>query len=350
MRVLVSLLCGLLIASPRAFAVDPASTPPASAKPADAAAAKDPAAAPVAKEAPPADEPAATTAPTATAAPEDTGLPGREGELVPRLPELAGDEELVWLNAAGTRFFAFRRPPAKGQTPRGALLIVPDPRAFIDQQAVTRALREIPARGAWLTLALQVPLAEVPSAAPVATPSPSASPPPDTPPTEPTPAATPAPDPAAATPVPAASEAAPDPLCGRIAAALALLESTSPPLVALVAQDENAARALACYPEGLPPGVGAFATIGRWAGKLGGLKLPSIEFVASLDPVARREATRRVEAPREPGAPPHRMVEIDAASRQFGGAEQDLAKRLRGWLERLPVPPAPADKPAKVSS
>lgn len=313
-----------------ARAVEPAAQPdaPPPAASADAAAAKDPASGAPAAPAAVADP----AAPVATAVPEDKGLPGREGELVPRLPALAGDEELVWLNADGARFFAFRRPPAKGQTPRGALLIVPDPRAFIDQQAVTRALRDIPARGAWLTLALQVPLTAT-TAPPQSTPPPAES------------ANPPATPPAAAAPV-----SATDPLCGRLAAALALLESTSPPLIALVAQDDNAARALACYPDGLPPGIGAFAAIGRWAGKLEALKVPSIEFVASLDPVARREAAKRAAAPRGANAPSHRLVELDAATREFGGAEQDLAKRLRGWLERLPVPPPPPDKPAKVSS
>ena len=341
MHAFVVLLCGLLVAMQPARAVEPAAKPDAAA---GAATAADPAA--VKDAATPADpaaikdasgvaapDPAAPAAPVATAVPEDKGLPGREGEILPRLPALASDEELVWLNAEGARFFAFRRPPPNGKTPRGAVLIVPDPRAFIDQQAVTRALRDIPARGAWLTLALQVPLAATPAA-----PQPPTPPPAD-----------PA-NPPATPPVVAAASSTTDPLCGRLAAALALLESTSPPLIALVAQDDNAARALACYPDGLPPGIGAFAAIGRWAGKLEGLKIPSIEFVASLDPVGRREAARRAAAPRGANAPPHRMVELDAATRAFGGAEEDLAKRLRGWLERLPVPPPAADKPAKVSS
>ena len=322
MPVFIILLCGLLLAAQPASGAEPAANAeaPASA-PVDAAPAADATA--------PATPPPAADAPVATAGAEDKGLPGREGELVPRLPLLASDEELVWLNAEGARFFAFRRPPGQGQAPRGALLIVPDPEAFIDQHAVTRALREMPAQGAWLTLALQVPLAAPPAVSPVAAvpPDPAAAPPPTS-----------------AAPPPAS-----DPLCARVGAALALLQSTSPPLIALVAQDDSAARVLACYPDGLPPGLGAFAAIGRWAGKLAALKVPSIEFVASLDPVARREAARRAAAPRDAKAAPHRLVELDAATRQFGGAEAELAKRLRGWLEKLPVPPPPTDKPPKVS-
>ena len=323
MHVFVFLLCGLLVAVQAAPAAEPApkAEAPASA-PADAAPVAD-AKAPAKPEAAPASE-----APVATAVPEDKGLPGREGEIVPRLPEFASEEELVWLNADGGRFFAFRRSPANGLTLRGAMLIVSDPEAFIDQQAVTRALREIPARGAWQTLALQVPLAAAPAAPPAAEPAAS--------PSEPAPAV-------------AAPASATDPLCARVSAALALLQSTSPPLIALVAQDNNVARVLACYADGLPPAIGAFAAIGRWAGKLEALKVPSIEFVASLDPVGRREAARRAAAPRPANAPPHRLVELDAATRQFGGAETDLAKRLRGWLEKLPVPPPSTEKSPKVS-
>ena len=161
MHVFLILLCGLLVVVQATPAAEPAPKPdaPASA-PADAA--------PVADEKAPAKPEAApaSEAPVATAVPEDKGLPGREGEIVPRLPEFASEEELVWLNADGGRFFAFRRSPANGLTLRGAMLIVSDPEAFIDQQAVTRALREIPARGAWQTLALQVPLAAAPAAPP----------------------------------------------------------------------------------------------------------------------------------------------------------------------------------------
>ena len=324
MQALILVLCGLLAVTLPARAVEPAAkaTAPDSA-PAEVAPAAE-ATAPAKPEADP-----AAAAPVATAVPEDKGLSGREGELVSRLPALVGDEELVWLNAPDGRFFAFRRSPADGQPLRGALLIVPDPKALSAQQAVPRALREMPARGAWQTLALQVPLAAAMAAPAAVTP--------------------PATD-AASPPATAPADAAPtlDPLCARVAAALALLQSTSPPLIALVAQDDNAARVLACYADGLPAEIRAFATIGRWPGKLAALKVPSIEFVASLDPVARREAARRAAAPREAKAPPHRLVELDAATRQFGGAEAELAKRLRGWLEKLPVPPPPTDKPPKV--
>jgi len=296
---LLSLVC--LLAASCAFAADP---PPA----ADASKAAEPAP-------PAATEPAASPPATDVPADKETIPADREAEITPRLPELTVDDELVWLNADSARFFAFKRLPAKAAKPQGAILIVPGPRAFIDQHPGTTQLREIPAAGGWLTLALQVPLqAEV---APEQAPAPASDA------TPPTPANAPV-----------------DPLCARITAALAFVDATKPPLIALVAEGESADRAQACFADGFPPNVRAFAAVGRWRGKLDGLKVPSIEFVPALDPVAIREADRRRKTARQPNTPPHRRVDIDAADRAFKGGEVDVAKRLRGWLEKLPPPPA----------
>ena len=294
MRVMKLLSLACLLAASATFAADP---PPA----ADASKAAEPTPAAAAE---PSASPPATDAP----ADKDTTPADREAEITPRLPQLTVDDELVWLNGDSTRFFAFKRLPAKAAKPRGAILIVPGPRAFIDQHPSTTQLREIPAAGGWLTLALQVPLqAEV--AAPDAPPTPQAN-------------------------------APADPLCARITAALAFVDVTKPPLIALVAEGDSADRTQACFADGFPPNVRAFAAVGRWRGKLEGIKVPSIEFVPALDPAAIREADRRVKSARQPNMPPHRRVDIDAADRAFKGAEVDVAKRLRGWLEKLPPPPA----------
>ncbi len=278
---------------------------------------------------PPAAKPPATTPQAAPAAGAGTGqaIPtdpaasatpgGREAELAALVPARTADDELVWLDATEGRFFAFRRNPTRGAAPRAAVLIVPGSRAFIDQNPLTLELREIPRHGGFTTLAVQVPLVE-------ATP-----PPPPGPPTAP-----PA-DPAAA---PAAPTAVPDPLCGRLTAALALLESTRPPYIALVAEGESAERVQACYATGLPPSVKAFAAIGSWRGKLADLKVPSIEFVPARNARAMKEADRRRLSMPKPPAPPHRREDIDAVDQHFKGAELDVAKRLRGWLEKLPPP------------
>jgi len=301
---LLSLAC--LLAASGAFAADP---PPA----ADATTAAEPT--PAA-----ATEPAASSPATDAPVDKEKTPADREAEIAPRLPQLTVDDELVWLNADSTRFFAFKRLPAKAAKPQGAILIVPGPRAFIDQHPSTTQLREIPAAGGWLTLALQVPLqAEV---APEQPPAPASDA------TSPTPDATPP------------ANAPVDPLCARLTAALAFVDATKPPLIAVVAEGDSADRAQACFADGFPPTVRAFAAVGRWRGKLDGLKVPSIEFVPALDPAAIREADRRVKSVRQPNSPAHRRVDIDAADRAFKGAEIDVAKRLRGWLEKLPPPPA----------
>lgn len=248
-----------------------------------------------------ADEPPAATPDTAEPPTAPTGgdaagpgaeaaaPPSREDELAALLPRLTREDELLWLEAGAERFFAFRREPRSGK-PRGAILIVPAPGRFIDELPLVRRLREDPPAGGYTTLAVQAPLAAEP-AAPSAAAVDEAG--------VGTDAAKGAEDAAAgASAVPAAGAA----LCARIGAALAALTAEGVPMVALAAGGGSADAVLACEPGGLPAGVAAFAAIGR------------------LDT-----------------APPHRRVDIDAADGRFDGAEEEVAKRLRGWLEKLPA-------------
>jgi hypothetical protein len=112
--------------------------------------------------------------------------------------------------------------------------------------------------------------------------------------------------------------------------------------VVLAAGGASADAVLACAPGGVPAGVDAFAAFGRWQGPPTALTVPTIEFVPTRDPVALAAATRRADAPREESAPPYRLVELEAADGRFDGAESELAKRLRGWLDKLPPPAAAA--------
>ena len=277
----------------------------------------------------------------------DTGLLGREGELLPQLPRLVGEEEVTWLEAEGKRFFVFKRAPKPGKTVRGALVLVPAPQAYIDQRPVTRALREDPLAGGYHTFALQPSLAvgAGPGAAvggkvekTVAEPDEGNS-------AGESPAA---PDPAAQ-PAPAAArdEAQASDLCARLGATIAAAAALEPRSVALVAEQQHIPVVLACFADGLPPEVQAFVAIGGWQGEWPKLTVPSLEFLPVLDPVARREAARRARTPPPAGAAPRKQVEIDG---RLDDAALEIARRLRGWLDRLPAPTAPeAGKPKTVS-
>lgn len=266
--------------------------------------------------------------PSAVPAPTDDGAtgaaagadapPSREQELAALLPRLTHEDELLWLEAGADRFFAFRREPRKGK-PRGAILIVPSPGRFIDELPLVRRLREDPPAGGYTTLAVQPPLAAPPAAARADAPTASDGD-------------------ESATEAPAAAPVADAVLCARLGAALAALTAEGVPMVALAAGDGSADAVLACEPGRLPERVDAFAALGRWQGRTAELAVPSIEFVPLRDPAAVAAAARRAEARRADTAPPHRRVDVDAADGRFDGAEEEIAKRLRGWLEKLPAP------------
>ncbi len=300
-------------------AQEPAAAPPAAPVPAGADMAPVPAGATSPSSA--ADAPAGAASPAETAdvpaaaANESAAAKGREHELSALLPRLALEDELLWLEADGERFFAFRRTPTRNK-PRGAILIVPAPGRFIDETALIRSLRSLPPAGGYSTLAVQPPLT-------------AAAPPART--AEPTPDAGTAPDATAAA-------AGGDALCARLTAALAAIAAEGAPLVAIAAEAGSVQAVLDCNAGAPPPGVQAFAAIGRWQGSFDRLGVPSIEFVPMRDAAAVAAAERRSAKPVAEDAPPRRRVDLDGVDGHFDGADVEVAKRLRGWLERLPPP------------
>ena len=272
----------------------------------------------------------------------DTGLPGREGELVPHLPRLVGEEEVTWLEAEGKRFFVFKRAPKPGGPKRGALVLVPAPQAFIDQRAVTRALREDPLIGGYHTLALQPSLAEPAGPSNLQ----AAEDPDGQKPAEPA-----KDEPADAGPgsgAGAESQAdAAKALCARLRATIAAAGALVQGSVAVVAEQQHVADALACLAENAPPEVHAFAAVGGWRGEWPKLTVPSLEFVPINDPAAKREADRRARTPPAAGTPPRRQIDIDGT---LEPAATEIARRLRGWLNHLPSPEAPEEQKPKTVS
>ncbi len=298
----------------------------------------------------PAADAAATTAPVATPAPvaatgndaahsaaaETLVLTDREAEYARIAPHLAVGDELRWLEVESRKFVALIRKPRQGP-PRGALLIVPAPEELVDRREPVRSLRMLPPAGGFVTLALQPPLGAIPVPAEAAAAPPQAAADADA-------AATPEAQAAVDTEVPAAP-VHPE-FCPRVAAALTALraaltppaDGAAPPLVAIVAADASVPVVLGCYTEGLPADVSAFAALGRWSGDFGGLAVPSIEFVPLRDPVAVKAADARAALPLAAAAPARRRVDVEGVDSRLEGAGEDIAKRLRGWLEHLPPP------------
>ncbi len=266
-------------------------------------------------------EPAGAAAPAAADG-ADIVVTDREAEFAKLAPRLAVGDELQWLEATGHEFVALQRKPRQGP-PKGAILIVPAPQELLDQRELTRSLRSLPPAGGFVTLAMQPPLAAAPAAEAGAEANETATP-------------------------PLHAE-----LCARVSAALAALEASlhdvKTPLIAIAAADASVPAVLGCAAAGLPADVRAFAAIGRWQGDFGALPVPSIEFVPTLDTAAVRAAERRAALPLADTTPPRRRVDLDGVDGRLDGAGEDVAKRLRGWLERLP-PPRAAERSAAPAS
>ena len=298
----------------------------------------------------PADGKATDTNAAADAAPSpaaDTGLAGREGELVPQLPRLVGEEEVTWLEAEGQRFFVFKRAPKPGKKVRGTLVIVPAPQAFIDQRPLTRVLREDPLAGGYYTFALQPALAIEPAReAKDANGNGDSNPSGDAK-DEPGKSAKEAAAPQAPLAAEAPETARSQHLCPRLTATIAAAGLVEPKSVALVAEQQHIPAVLACFADGFPPVVHALIAIGGWRGEWPRLSVPSLEFLPVLDPVARREAARRARTPPPRDAAPRTQVEIDG---RLDDAAVEIARRLRGWLDRLPAPVKPKEENAKTVS
>lgn len=312
------------------FAADPA--------PAEAPAALDAAAATQGAPAPAADA-ASADAGARQSADGEIFVTDREAEYARIAPRLAADDELKWLEAGGRKFVALLRGPRRGP-PRGGLLIVPAPQEIVDRRELMRGLRSLPPAGGFVTLTFQPPLGAGPAAPATAGGAAGAS-------AQQAASGEAGKDADAAAQTGAAEKSA-SPLihpefCPRVAAALAALRTALPPpaegapapLLAIAAADASVPAVLGCYADALPEDLQAFAALGRWSGDFGALAVPSIEFVPLRDPAAVQAADARARLPLAEDAPPRRRVDVDGVDGRLEGAGEDVAKRLRGWLEHL---------------
>jgi hypothetical protein len=253
---------------------------------------------------PPAAAPAATTAPAPAEVPAPSNA--REPALLERLDRGTLPPGFMKLGPDTEPFLAWFEPAQDGE-PRGALLLVPADGQFIGNDPFIAACMALFPPGGWAVLAVQTPLLPAVSAS-------------------------------------SRYAALRDAALARLRLGVAHLTAQGPAQLVVAGRDAGAALALALAPE-LGTAVRGIATIGAWAGEAAPGAWPVLELTAERDAAAAREAERRERARRAtPAAAAWRREVLAGADRRYAGFEEDLARRLRGWADRLPAP-ALAAKP-----
>lgn len=210
--------------------------------------------------------------------------------------EVAGQVEAVQQNAES--FLTFVTGPIVGphrsQPPLGAVLLIPALGGAVSD-ALLLALAAAPTASGWLTMAMQ---------------SPGATPTTNDPGGE---------------------------LCARISASLKFLQAQHVTPVVLAGIGRSVDHSLACFSDKLPAEITALVGIGRWHGSLNGLELPVLDVLPAADRAAQRASGQRAVDAKQRARGSYRQISIDAANDLFEGGQEEVAKRLRGWLIQLPL-------------
>ena len=252
---------------------------------------------------PPADAAAVNGAESASAAASGASVPVEQA--MPALPEpllLArfeaktlsadfiklGDDTQPFL----ARYRAATKPPAKG-----AILFIPAPAQFISDDAViAAALTELPA-GGWSVLAIQMPLL-----------------------------------PAVATMQQYADSH--DQAVARAKTALEYLTEQQTPAKLVVGRAANIELA-----REVATSAGentALVALGPWSGQIGASKMPLFDVSPDRDQLALTRSRERHEEASRVKLPIYKQVVLNGADRHFVGFESEIARRVRGFAERLP--------------
>jgi hypothetical protein len=173
------------------------------------------------------------------------------------------------------------------------LLLVPSAVATISDPLM-QALAKIPPAGGWLTLAMQPP---------------------------------------------ALSAASSEEFCVRLLASLAHLKTQGAFPVVLAGVGGSFDASITCVAPQLPAEIVAVAGIGRWRGALDTLAVPVLDLIPADDPAAQRVGRERVISAEQRAPGTYLQIAVPAMDERFVGGEEEVAKRLRGWLAQLPLPP-----------
>lgn len=225
------------------------------------------------------------------------GLSERERNLMDMIEAGALPGDFVSLGPP-EQPFAARCEPAHEPSPKGALLVVPPYGEFIGKDEMTDAyLGEFPVNG-WSALAVQPPLLSRLAER-------------------------------------GDYDALADKTVARILHAIEFLKREGAERIVIVANAEGAVLARRVLVDSRPAGVSAFATVGRWVGAVDDIGVPVFELVAERDSSAlelskgRKTETERIESQ------PYELVMVAAADPTYTGFEREIAKRVRGWADRV---------------
>lgn len=221
------------------------------------------------------------------------------------------DGNAEWLEAEGHKFLAIYTEDQTGE-PKGGAIILHGIGVHPNWNEVIYPLRtELPNHG-WATLSIQMPV--LPNEAEVKD------------------------------YIPLIKEAAP-----RIQAAVAFLKSRNVGPIVIIAHSLGATMASATLAEQGDLGLKGYVAIGMSGSdldpqldtttQLAKLKLPILDFYGSRDLDTVLKAVQpRAAAMRKAGHEHYRQVEVEGADHFFVGLEDELVRRVYGWLEQLDKP------------
>ncbi len=233
-----------------------------------------------------------SVAPTSAAA--VTFSTPREAAIAKTLKQLGVAGEIASVPDGEQHFLALVTAPPTSTPPQGMVLLVPAVQGAVSDPLIL-ALAAAPPASGWLTMAVQPPAN------------------------------------AARMPVDAQNA-----FCARITASLKFLQARGAPPVVLVGVGRSFEISRACLADQTPGKVAGLVGFGRWLGALNPQEVPLLDIPPTADPVAVQAAHLRAVVAVTRAQTTYRQIPIDALDERFEGAEQEAAKRLRGWLIQLP--------------
>ena len=136
----------------------------------------------------------------------------------------------------------------------------------------------------------------------------------------------------------------------RIKQAIEFLLADGAEGIVIVGNAEGALLAHQYLVDKRPTGVSGLATVGLWAGAINDIGIPVIEIVAERDVAALKLSKRRKTDTVRLASPQHELVVVAAADSTYMGFENEIAKRVRGWADRVIAAPETSLKTARSQS